>query len=301
MAILAVIPARYGSTRFPGKPLALLGGKPMIQRVYERVAQAKKVDRVVVATDDEKIRELAQRVGAAVTMTSPLCRSGTERCAQAAREQDAAIIINVQGDEPFIRSEMVDQVAVFLENHPAVPMASLRTPLHRVEDRNNPHVVKVVVDRDGFALYFSRAPIPFVPEGAWGLGLGAGESYPVIGPRPSTVSHTVEQDSGGRDVTPIGVGMQVPQAYPVGPSASIFVPQLFKHIGLYGYQRDFLLRLPHLVPTPLEQLEQLEQLRALEHGYRIKLLETAYDTIGIDTPEDLARAEALLAAAEPQG
>ena len=267
MAILAVIPARYGSTRFPGKPLALLGGKPMIQRVYERVAQAKKVDRVVVATDDEKIRELAQRVGAAVTMTSPLCRSGTERCAQVAREEDAAIIINVQGDEPFIRSEMVDQVAAFLENHPAVPMASLRTPLQRAEDRNNPHVVKVVVDRDGFALYFSRAPIPFVPEGARGVGRGAGESDASI----------------------------------FVPRAPCPVPQFFKHIGLYGYQRDFLLRLSHLVPTPLEQLEQLEQLRALEHGYRIKLLETAYDTIGIDTPEDLARAEALLAAAEPQG
>ena len=241
MSVLVVIPARYGSVRFPGKPLAMLRGKPVIQHVYERIRASARVDEVVIATDDPRILDAIERFEGRGVMTSPTASSGTERVAEVARARAAQVIINVQGDEPLIRPEMVDQVAEFLQQHAAVPMASLMTPLAR-EDAVNPNVVKVVTDQDGFALYFSRAPIPFVRQ------------------------HTAD-----------------------GP------PRSYKHIGVYGYQRHFLLRFPALAPTPLGQAEQLEQLRALEHGYRIKLLETAHDTVGVDTPEDLQRVETLLA------
>ena len=242
--ILAVIPARYGATRFPGKPLASLHGKPMVQHVYEQVAKAKQVDEVIVATDDDRIIDAIERAGGAAMLTSATARSGTERVAEVARARSASVIINVQGDEPLIHPEMVDQLAEFLERHAAVPMASLMTPLRDQADRANPNVVKVVVDRDGFALYFSRAAIPFERANA-----------------------------------------------PTRQRAN----SCFKHIGIYGYQRHFLLQFPSLEPTPLEQLESLEQLRALEHGFRIKLLETPHDTIGVDTPEDAARVERVLA------
>ena len=262
MSVLVVIPARYGSTRFPGKPLARLCGKPVIQHVYERVAQAQRAETVVVATDDRRIVEAVERFGGKAVMTSADARSGTERAAEVARGCDASVIVNVQGDEPLVRSEMIDQLAEYLERHQAVPMASLRTRCERAEEIASPHVVKVVVDREGFALYFSRASIPFAREGARGEGRGAREDQ--------------------RGVRPV-------------PRAPCPVPLHWKHVGVYGYQRHFLLQFPYLEPTPLEQLEQLEQLRALEHGYRIQLLETPHDTVGIDTPEDLQRVEAFLA------
>ena len=244
MGVLAVIPARYGSVRFPGKPLALLHGKPMIQHVYEQVAKAKRVQDVVVATDDERIIDAIHRCGGTAILTSASARSGSERVAEVARTRDANVVINVQGDEPLVHPDMVDQVAEFLERHAAVPMASLMTPLRDEAEAASPNVVKVVVDRDGFALYFSRAPIP--------------------GQRT---------DGGAR------------------PSGTRF----YKHLGLYGYQRHFLLQFPHLEPTRLEQQEGLEQLRALEHGHRIKLLETVHDSVGVDTPADLAKVEAVMA------
>ena len=239
MKVLVVIPARYGSTRFPGKPLALLKGKPMIQHVYEQAAKATRVDEVVVATDDQRIVEAVGRFGGRAIMTNAAARSGTERVAEVARARRTAIVINVQGDEPLIQPGMIDQLAEYLQLHGAVPMVSLMTTLRRSEEVDNPNVVKVVVDCAGFALYFSRAPIPFARS-----------------PQPAN-AHSC-----------------------------------FKHLGIYGYQRYFLLQFPHLEPTPLEQLEQLEQLRALEHGYRLKLLETTHDTIGVDTPEDLKKVEA---------
>ena len=239
MSVLAVIPARYASTRLPGKPLAPVAGKPMIQHVYERTAKAARVDAVVLATDDQRIVDAVERFGGMAVMTGASCRSGTERAAEVARARTEQIVINVQGDEPLIHPDMIDQVAEFLVNHQAVPMASVMTPLREAADAQNPNVVKVVTDLDGFALYFSRAPIPHE------RGTGGAQ--------------------GGR--------------------------RALKHIGLYGYQRSFLLRFPGLEPTPLEQAEQLEQLRVLEHGYRIKLLETVHDTIGVDTPEDLRRVE----------
>lgn len=258
MGVLVVIPARYGSTRFPGKPLAPLQGKPVIQHVYEQAAKARLAHEVVVATDDERIAAAVGRFGVRAVMTSPTARSGTERAAEVARGRDEQIIINVQGDEPLVHPDMVDQLAEHLERHRAIPMASLMTTLTQPEDMNNPNVVKVVVDRDGFALYFSRSPIPFMRQETRDRRQVSGASDPPLSPVPCLPS------------------------------------QFWKHLGIYGYQRHFLLQFPHLEPTPLEQAEQLEQLRTLEHGYRIKLLETPHDTVGIDTPEDLKRVAIML-------
>ena len=264
MATLVVIPARYGSTRFPGKPLAALDGKPMIQHVYEGARGAQGIDEVVVATDDERIIRAVAAFGGTAVMTSSTCRSGSERAAEVARTRQASVVINVQGDEPLVHPDMLSPLASFLSQHQAVPMASLMTKLSRPEDVANPNIVKVVVDRDGFALYFSRAPIP----------------------------HWRDSELRGTGHGARGTGNQ--NAPPPAPRPP---PQHFKHLGIYGYQRHFLLQFPSLEPTPLEQAEQLEQLRALEHGYRIKLLETVHDTIGVDTPEDLKRVEQLLAKA----
>lgn len=242
-SVLAVIPARYASVRFPGKPLASIAGKPMIQHVYERTASASGIDETIVATDDPRIADAVRNFGGQVQMTSAEARSGTERVAEVARERSAQVIINVQGDEPLIEPAMITSLAEFLKANKAVPMASLMTRL-KLEDVDNPNVVKVVVDQDGFALYFSRAPIPFVRENPQTR-------------KPENLS--------------------------------------WKHLGVYGYQRRFLLQFPSLQPTPLEQSEQLEQLRALENGFKIKLLEIQRDTIGVDTPEDLKKVEAILA------
>ena len=241
MSALVVIPSRYGSTRFPGKPLAMLAGKPMIQHVYEGAAKARLAGETVVATDDDRIIQAVERFKGRAVMTSPTAASGAERAAEVARSRKEQVIVNVQGDEPLVRPEMVDQLVEYLEHHQAVPMASLMTPLQDDAQGASPNAVKVVVDRDGFALYFSRAAIPFVRE---------------TNRRPW--------------------------------------PRFFKHLGIYAYQRHFLLQFPSLELTTLEQAEQLEQLRALEHGYRIKLLETQHDTIGVDTPDDLKTVEAIL-------
>src|SRR3989338_7876986 len=192
MSVLAVIPARYGSTRFPGKPLAMLHGKPMIQQVYEQVAKAKRVDEVIVATDDDRIIEAIERAGGTALLTSATARSGTERVAEVARARNAQVIINVQGDEPLIHPDMVDQLAEFLQRHTAVPMASLMTPLRDEKDLANPNVVKVVVDRDGFALYFSRAAIPHFRDNASSSGLraqGSGQLPPAPSPPPPAYKH----------------------------------------------------------------------------------------------------------------
>ncbi len=263
--VLVVIPARYGSVRFAGKPLATLRGKPMVQHVYEGASRAEGVDEVVVATDDERILGVVAQFGGTAVMTSTSCRSGTDRVAEVARARQAKVVVNVQGDEPLIQPEMVGQLVAFLTRHQAVPMASLMTQLSRPEDAANPNIVKVVVDRDGYALYFSRAPIPHMRNDA-GSRLKAQDSRP--------------------DLQPSALNLQ---------------PRAFKHLGIYGYQRHFLLQFPSLEPTPLEQAEQLEQLRALEHGYRIKVLETVHDTIGVDTPEDLARVETILQRSEVRG
>ncbi len=240
MRIICVIPARYSSTRLPGKPLAVIAGKPMIQHVYERASEAKLPCRVLVATDHEQVFSAVKAFGGEVMMTSPHHPTGTDRLAEvAARHEDADVIINVQGDEPLIEPAVIDQLAGEFYQAPGLLMATLAAPLAEAE-YHVPSVVKVVTDLAGYALYFSRSLIPYPRNPANGL------TY-------------------------------------------------YKHIGIYAYRRDFLLKFAALPPTPLEKAESLEQLRALEHGYRIKVLSTDFISVGVDTPEDLERANAILA------
>lgn len=237
---MGAIPARYGSTRLPGKPLLPIAGRPMIEHVYTRVAQARGLDRVVVLTDDERIARAVEAFGGEWEMTPADCVSGTDRIAWAARRWDAAAtaaIINIQGDEPLIDPEEVSRLAAHLAAHPQDPVVTLATPA-APEEMANPNAVKVVLARDGSALYFSRSAIPY----------------------------------------PRGEGGAAP----------------LKHVGIYGYQRDALLRLAGLEPTPLERGESLEQLRALENGIPIRVLIVDRASIGVDTAEDLERVEKIL-------
>ncbi len=236
---IGVIPARWGASRFPGKLLARLGDRTVIEHVYRRAARADRLEKLYVATDDRRIAREVEGFGGKVIMTSSRPRTGTERTAEACRDQAAAIVVNIQGDEPFLRGEMIDGLVEEMVRDSTAPSATLVRKLAGGDWLNDPNQVKVVFDREGFALYFSRSPIP-APD-----------------PRPPAFA--------------------------------------FKHIGLYGYRADFLRLLVELAPGPLEIQERLEQLRVLEHGYRMKTLETDYDTIGIDTPEDLARARLHLA------
>lgn len=238
MGALVVIPSRYGSVRFPGKPLALLRGKPMVQHVFERASKSKRAAHVVVATDHPEILSAVKGFQGNVVLTDPNARSGTDRVAEVAAKRKERVVINVQGDEPLVHPEMIDQLAEFLQANPEVPMASLMIALQDEEQGRNPNVVKVIVDLHGFAMYFSREPIPHMRD---------------LRRKPT--------------------------------------PRWFKHLGIYGYQREFVLQFPKLEPTPLETLESLEQLRALENRYPIKMLETVHDSVGVDTPEDLQRLE----------
>lgn len=247
MSITAVIPARYASSRFPGKPLARILGKTMIQRVYERTAQAACIDRVVVATDDSRIADVVSGFGGEVQMTRADHATGTDRLAEVTARIDTQLIVNVQGDEPLIDPHMIEAAVAPLSEDPAIPMGTLKTPLLNWQEYRDPNVVKVVTDRRGFALYFSRAPIPH--------------------PRELAVDDPA--------VSPASMG-------------------LFRHIGLYVYRKDFLLTFAGLPESPLERLEKLEQLRALENGYAIRVVETDRVSLGVDTPEDLARVEAHL-------
>jgi len=240
MNILCVIPARYSSTRLPGKPLADIAGKPMIQRVYERAILANRPGKVIVATDHELVYETVMNFGGQAILTSSDHPTGTDRLAEVAeRFPDVDLIINVQGDEPLIPPEIIDQLADVFDGREDLQMATLMTEMDESE-YNNPNVVKVVTDLQGYALYFSRSLMPF--------------------PRNNT-----------------GIPM-------------------YKHIGIYAYRRDFLLKYTKLSPTPLEQTESLEQLRALEHGYRIKVLKTDFKSIGVDTMEDLEKVNLLFKA-----
>ncbi len=229
-----IIPARYASSRFPGKPLANILGKPMISMVYERARRARLLGEVLVATDDERIMKACADLGIPARMTSPEHGSGTDRAAEAARDLDAGLIVNIQGDEPVLDPGAIDALVEALQD-PSVLMASLMTRVKdpaAFEDLNR---VKVVVDKDRNALYFSRTPIPCrAPDG------------------------------------------------------------FFQHIGIYGYRKDFLFRFCALPPSDLEKAERLEQLRALENGYRIRMVETAHSTLSVDTPRDIIEVERYL-------
>lgn len=250
MKAIAIIPARYASTRFEGKLLAPLLEKPMIQWTYESAQKATTINEVIVATDDERIFTVVNGFGGQVVMTSPHHICGTDRVAEVARNLDCEIVVNCQGDEPLIRPEHIDQLVMGLKDDPRTEMATLKTKIRDREELICPHVVKVVTDQEGFALYFSRSPLPFIKK-AW------------------------------KDLTSI-------------TDDHVMDGGLFKHIGIYGYRRPFLLTLSSLHPTPLEKREELEQLRALEYGYRIKVMITEYDSWRVDTHEDLTKVEEML-------
>ena len=262
MKAVGVIPARYASSRFPGKPLATLCGRPVVQHVYERARQSKTLARVVVATDDPRIRDAVAAFDGEVQLTGAHHPSGTDRVAEVAAGLSYEIVVNIQGDEPLIEPTMIDEAVApfFVESN--LVMGTLCRQIETEDEWQSPHVVKVVRDRRGFALYFSRAAIPYV--------------------RDKSQERRVE-----------GKGRSGPQ-----PSALSPQPLWYKHIGLYVYRRDFLLTFARLAPTPLEEREQLEQLRALEYGYPIRVVETKHDSIGVDTPEDLERIERMVKANE---
>jgi 3-deoxy-manno-octulosonate cytidylyltransferase (CMP-KDO synthetase) len=239
MDVVAIIPARYAATRLPGKVLADIAGKPMIQHVYERTSAADDIGRVIVATDDQRVFDAVREFGGEAMMTRTDHRTGTDRLAEVARGLQADLIVNVQGDEPLIAAASIEIAVEPLRRDRELVMSTLRERIHHKNEIADPNVVKVVVDRQDFALYFSRLAIPF---------------------RRSAES---------------------PMTW-------------WRHLGLYVYRREFLLAYAKMPATPLEQAECLEQLRALEHGYRIKVPETPHPAIGVDTPEDLARVRELL-------
>jgi 3-deoxy-manno-octulosonate cytidylyltransferase (CMP-KDO synthetase) len=245
--ILGIIPARFGSSRFPGKALASIGGKPMIQHVFERASQSRYLSRVIIATDDERIARAARQFGAPIRMTRPDHESGTDRCAEVASAERVDYVVNIQGDEPLIDPGAIDTAVLGLLDCPDAQMGTLKREIGDPSEIENPNVVKVVVDRSGNAVYFSRSPIPYHREP------GAGKYY--------------------------------------------------KHIGLYIYRTGFLLGYPALPRGPLEQAERLEQLRALESGFSIRVVETEYESLGVDTPADLERVSQLFTifTAEVQG
>lgn len=236
MKVLCIIPARYASTRLPGKPLRDIAGKPMIVRVYERAIRAQRVHEVVVATDDERIRAAVEEHGGNAVMTRADHATGTDRLAEvAAQRPDCDLIINVQGDEPLIDPAVIDALVAPFEHDDALMMATAKTEITDAAEMENPNNVKVVADRTGNALYFSRARIPYA------------------------------RNAGAK---------------------------VYKHIGIYAYRRDFLLAYAKMAQTELECSESLEQLRALENGYRIRVVETDAVFIGVDTEEDLAAVNA---------
>jgi 3-deoxy-manno-octulosonate cytidylyltransferase (CMP-KDO synthetase) len=253
MSVVAVIPARYGSTRLPGKPLAIIGGKPMIQHVYENASKAKLLDQIIVATDDRRIEEVVKKFGGNVVRTSKDHASGTDRLAEVARKLKAADwLVNIQGDLPFIRAQTIARAIQPLMDNRKIPMGTVCTAIYEMKDWQDPNVVKVLKDRAGFALYFSRAPIPFFRNN--------------------------EIDVAGKTST----------------SSSNQRLWGYRHLGLYVYRRDFLLKFAGLRPTPLERIESLEQLRALQNGYPIYVAEVDEHPIEVDTPDDLKNAERYL-------
>ena len=234
MKAICVIPARYASTRLPGKPLKDICGLPMICRVWQRASRAASVAEVIVATDDERIFQAVEKNSGRAMMTRADHKTGTDRLAEVAEKfSDADVIVNVQGDEPLIEPALIDKLVAEFAANENLQMATVATELTDADEMKNPNNVKVVVDRNSDALYFSRSLIPYPRN--------AGKS------------------------------------------------KIFKHIGIYAYRRNFLLNYARMEPTPLEQSESLEQLRALENGFKIRVIISACRFVGVDTAEDLAR------------
>ena len=241
MDVIGIIPARYESKRFEGKVLSPILGKPMIQHVWERASHSSLLDDLIVACDDERIESCVKGFGGKVTLTSKEHLSGTDRIAEIIYPLDVKVVINIQADEPLIHPSMIDDLARCLLSDSSLVMATLIKRIENIEEISSPNVVKVVIDKYNFALYFSRLPIPYCRDEA--------------------------------DLKP---------------------SEYFKHIGLYGYTKDFLFIYKNLSESKLERREKLEQLRILEAGYRIKCIETRFDTVGVDTEEDLEKVREIL-------
>ena len=239
MKTAVIIPARMGSMRFPGKVLADLGGKPVIQHVWEN-AMRSKADSVTVAADDPRVEQAVKSFGGHVVMTKPSHPSGSDRVWEAAQSTDAELIVNVQGDEPFLPHEVIDDLIDAMHGADAPAMGTVVLPCSRADIAANPNLPKVVLTTDDYALYFSRSMIPYLRE-------------------------------GGEET------------------------EVYRHWGIYAYRRETLAKFVSLPEGRLERCEKLEQLRALENGIRIKVIKTSFDSIGIDTPDDLVRAQEFLA------
>jgi len=251
--VVGIIPARYEAVRLPGKVLADIAGRPMIEHVYQRASQAQSLDQLLVATDDERIAQVVRDFGGRAVMTSPQHKSGSDRIAEVAAKLECDVVVNIQGDEPLIEPAAIDALTRPFATVPELRMSTLATRLEDYSNQLKPSVVKVVVDKEGFALYFSRAPIPH-------FRLDSSAEWPDNRPR------------------------QHPQSglWPL------------RHLGLYAYTRPTLLWLSSLPQTPLEVTEGLEQLRALENGCRIKVVEVEYQSISVDTPEDLELVQRMM-------
>jgi len=261
--VVVIIPARYNATRFPGKPLALLKGKPIIQHVYEHASRAGLVNSILVATDDQRIYDTVINFGGSAVMTSGSHESGTDRIAEAAAQIECEYVINVQGDEPFIEPDMIDDVVTLLYNDDNVSISTLAKRVTDIHDIFSPHVVKVVMDDEGFALYFSRAPIPYHRD-EWSI---------------QSTDYRTQNTDVIKTFERLTAKPEIGNCY------------CYKHIGIYGYRKDALMKFSALQPGRLERIEKLEQLRALNAGMKIKVKETQFDTFGIDTKEDLRKAE----------
>jgi 3-deoxy-manno-octulosonate cytidylyltransferase (CMP-KDO synthetase) len=241
MDVIGVIPARFISKRFEGKVLADILGKPMLQHVYERARQALILDELIIACDDERIVDTAKGFGAKAVLTSKAHTCGTDRISEIIDPLDVKVVVNIQGDEPLIHPTMIDSVASALLSYESISIATIMRRITDQAEVDDPNVVKVVTDKNSFALYFSRAAIPHRAEGS-----------------------------------------------------PVQLPLYYKHIGLYAYTKNFLFAYKNLPASRLENTEWLEQLRALEEGFRIKVIETSYDTIAVDTPQDLERVKEYL-------
>ncbi|MFH1338278.1 MAG: 3-deoxy-manno-octulosonate cytidylyltransferase [Candidatus Omnitrophota bacterium] len=240
MDAIGVIPARYSSTRFEGKVLADIFGKPMIQHVWERAKKALLLDDVIIACDDERVFSAAREFGANCVMTAKGHLSGSDRITEVVSPIEVRVVVNIQADEPLIEPLMIDSLVEALQRDKAIYMATMVKQIKDAKEINNPNVVKVVIDKNNHVLYFSRAQIPYRAKDA--------EIKPVY----------------------------------------------YKHIGLYAYTKDFLFTYKNIPSSRLEQAEKLEQLRVLEEGFRIKVIETKFETIGVDTPQDLEKIKALI-------
>jgi len=262
-----VLPARYASHRFPGKPLAVIAGKPLIEWVYRRAEEIRGAERIVVATDHERIVETVERFGGDVVMTSSAHRTGTDRVAEVAETLDCDVIVNLQGDEPVFPPRLIEEMVGVIGRSEAIDIVTACHPVFDRAELANPNAVKVVMDRKGKALYFSRLPIP----------LGGETSHCAVTGRIENASNTGHRGDPARHDSRDPLG--------------------YRHIGIYVFRTGSLLRLSRAEQTPLELKEGLEQLRALENGMTIHVVETTQSTVGVDVPDDVKNVEKALGTA----